>query len=179
MKPKVIDSMRVVIRPLTTDDCTAFIGAVRRSRDLHRSWVTPKAKTRAEFAKYLERFDGERRHGFLIVRRASNELVGMININDVIRGAFQSASLGYYAFEPYAGQGLMTEGMRLVLHHAFKKLKLHRLEANIQPTNHASIALVKKCGFTREGLSPRMLKVCGKWRDHERWALLAEDFSVK
>ena len=94
----------------------------------------------------------------------------------MIRGAFQSASLGYYAFAPYAGQGLMYEGMCLVLKRGFGKLKLHRLEENIQPGNQASLALVKKCGFVREGVSRRYLKVCGRWKDHERWALLAEDF---
>ena len=103
----------------------------------------------------------------------------MININEVIRGAFQCGALGYYAFSPYAGKGLMHEGMLLVLKYAFQKLKLHRVEANIQRNNRASIALVRKCGFVREGLSRRMLKVCGKWRDHERWALLVEDFRAK
>lgn len=107
--------------------------------------------------------------------RNSGDIVGVININEVIRGAFQSGSLGYYAFNPYAGKGLMHEGMLLVLKHAFGKLKLHRLEANIQPTNRASIALVKKCGFVREGLSRRLLKVRGRWQDHERWAILSEN----
>jgi RimJ/RimL family protein N-acetyltransferase len=82
----------------------------------------------------------------------------------------------YYAFAPYAGQGLMHQGMRLVLKHAFGKLKLHRHEANIQPTNRVFLALVQKCGFNREGLSPRFLKVRDRWKDHERWALLSEDF---
>src|SRR4030095_9518042 len=106
--------------------------------------------------------------GFLVIHRGSGGIVGVININDVIRGAFQSASLGYYAFTLYAGQGLMSEGMLLVLRRAFGKLKLHRLEANIQPANRSSIALVRKCGFVREGLSRRLLKVRGRWRDHER-----------
>jgi ribosomal-protein-alanine N-acetyltransferase len=70
----------------------------------------------------------------------------------------------------------MYEGTQLVLHHAFRKLKLHRLEANIQPGNHASIALARKCGFVREGYSRRYLKIYGRWKDHERFALLAEDF---
>ena len=167
---------RVFIRAPTMDDCSAFIAAVRRSRHLHRPWVAPKAQTRAQFGEYLKRFDGVDRHGFLVVhRQCNNDLVGVININDVIRGAFQSASLGYYGFSPYTGQGLMREGMQLVIAHAFNKLKLHRLEANIQPANHNSLALVKKCGFSLEGLSRRMLKVRGKWKDHERWALLAED----
>ncbi len=70
----------------------------------------------------------------------------------------------------------MRQGMLLVLRYAFEKLKLHRLEANIQPENRASIALVQTCGFVCEGTSRRLLKVRGRWRDHERWALLSEDF---
>lgn len=72
----------------------------------------------------------------------------------------------------------MTEALRLVLRESFKRLKLHRLEANIQPHNTASIALVKCAGFVREGLSRRYLKICGRWRDHERWALLAEEWAA-
>jgi ribosomal-protein-alanine N-acetyltransferase len=174
---KSTPALRVLIRPPTMDDCAAFLAAVRRSRDLHGAWVAPKAITRAQFAEYIERFDGKQRYGFLVVHRESGELVGMININDVIRGDFQSASLGYYAFSPHAGQGLMFEGMQLVIANAFRKLMLHRLEANIQPGNRASIALVKKCGFVCEGRSRRLLKISGKWRDHERWAILAEDFA--
>ena len=166
---------QVVIRPPAPSDCLAFLSAVRCSRALHGSWITPKAKTRKEFAHYLERFSSDRHYGFLVIHRSSGGMVGVININDVIRGAFQSASLGYYAFSPFAGQGLMREGMLLVLRHAFGKLKLHRLEANIQPANLASIVLVQKCGFVREGLSRRLLKVRGRWMDHERWALLSED----
>ena len=60
--------------------------------------------------------------------------------------------------------------------HAFKAMKLHRVEANIQPRNVRSRALVKKLGFHREGVSPRYLKINGRWRDHERWAILAEDW---
>jgi ribosomal-protein-alanine N-acetyltransferase len=168
-----------MIRPPVLEDCAAFISAVHRSRTLHSSWITPKAGTRTEFRNYLKRFGSDRHYGFLVVERLSSEIVGVININDVIRGAFQSASLGYYAFAPHAGQGLMYQGMRLVIKHGFQKLKLHRLEANIQPNNQSSIALVQKCGFVREGLSRRLLKVCGRWRDHERWALLSEDFRDK
>jgi len=91
-----------------------------------------------------------------------------------VRGAFQSAYLGYYALEPNAGEGYLREGLQQVISHAFGKLKLHRLEANIQPGNQRSIALVKGIGFKHEGYSPRYIKVCGRWRDHERWALLAD-----
>jgi ribosomal-protein-alanine N-acetyltransferase len=87
----------------------------------------------------------------------------------------RSAFIGYYAFAGFDRKGLMKEALGLVLRHAFNRLKLHRLEANIQPQNRASIALARSCGFTREGYSRRYLKVAGHWRDHERWAILAED----
>ena len=170
---------RVIIRPPVPGDWRAFLSAVSRSRALHKSWVSPKAGTRREFANYLKRFSADRSCGFLVIERESGGIVGVININDLIQGSFRSASLGYYAFSPWAGRGLMHEGMLLVLKFAFIKLKLHRLEANILPGNQASITLVRKCGFVREGFSRRMLKVCGRWRDHERWALLAEDFKAR
>lgn len=157
-------------------DGPAFLAAVRRSRTLHGSWITPRAKTQKQFVNYLKHTSEDRHYRFLVIHRDSGGIAGLININDVIRGSFQSASLGYYAFAPYTGRGLMSAGLRLVLKLAFQKLKLHRLEANIQPNNRASIALVERCGFVREGFSRRLIKVRGRWRDHERWAILAEDF---
>src|SRR4029450_9411772 len=101
-------------------------------------------------------------------------LVGVVNISEIVHGAFRSAYLGYYAFVPYAGRGLMKEGLALVITYAFRELKLHRLEANIQPGNRASKALVKTLGFRREGLSPRYLKINGSGRDQESWGKVCE-----
>jgi ribosomal-protein-alanine N-acetyltransferase len=70
----------------------------------------------------------------------------------------------------------MTEGLQLVLRRAFTEFGLHRLEANIQPGNSASIALVRRCGFVHEGFSERYLKIGGRWRDHERWAIRADQW---
>jgi [ribosomal protein S5]-alanine N-acetyltransferase len=140
------------------------MAAVRRSRALHRGWVTPPS-TPDTFRRYLERLAGDEHRGFLV-----------ININNIIRGAFGSAFLGYYAFADWSGRGYLRQGMQLVLRQAFGKLRLHRVEANIQPGNKASLALVQACGFVREGYSQRYLKVAGRWRDHERWALLAGEF---
>ena len=114
-----------------------------------------------------------------LCRKEDRAIVGSINLSQIFRGAFQSAYLGYYIGAAYANQRLMTEGIQLTLHYAFNVLKLHRLEANIQPENKASIALVKRCGFVREGYSRRYLKISGRWRDHERWAILAEDWKAK
>jgi ribosomal-protein-alanine N-acetyltransferase len=89
---------------------------------------------------------------------------------------FKSTYLGYYAFAPQDGQGLMSDGLSLALDVAFRALRLHRVEANIQPANTRSTALVRRAGFVREGFSRRYIKLAGRWRDHERWALLAEDW---
>src|SRR5262245_51861659 len=80
-------------------------------------------------------------------------------------------------FLPHAGQGYMTEGMALALDVAFRKLELHRVEVNIQPTNARSLALAQRIGFTREGFSRRYVKIAGRWRDHVRYAILAEDWA--
>lgn len=114
--------------------------------------------------------------GHFLVLRATGELVGVINLNEIVRGSFRGAYLGYYGFVPHIGRGLMREGLRLVLRRAFGELGLHRVEANIQPGNTASRRLVRRLGFRREGFSPRYLKIAGRWRDHERWALLAEEW---
>ncbi|MFB7595799.1 GNAT family N-acetyltransferase [Streptomyces sp. NPDC056160] len=100
-------------------------------------------------------------------------IAGYININNIVRGAFQSGALGYGAFAHAAGRGLMREALGLVIEHAFGPMGLHRLEINVQPGNTASIALARSCGFRLEGYSPDMLHVDGAWRDHQRWALTA------
>jgi [ribosomal protein S5]-alanine N-acetyltransferase len=169
---------RVVIRPPTRADSAAFLGAVRESRCLHQRWVSPPSTPKA-FARYVVRVSSDTHRGYLVIHRRTGNIVGVINVTNIIRGPFQNAFLGYYSFLPHAGQGLMHEGMLLVLRRAFRKLKLHRLEANIQPGNRPSIALVRKCGFVREGFSRRYLKVCGRWADHQRWAILAENFRAQ
>ena len=152
----------------------AFLRAVEASRRLHRGLVSPP-RTPKQFRAYLARL---REAAFLghLVCLSSGDLVGVININEIVRGRFRSAYLGYYAFAPHSGQGHMKRGLELVLSRAFRKHKLHRLEANIQPGNLPSRALVKRLGFRLEGYSPRYLRISGRWRDHERWALTIEDW---
>jgi [ribosomal protein S5]-alanine N-acetyltransferase len=168
-------SERVSIRPGNLADEEAFLAAVERSRSLHHPWVQPP-NTPSAFREYLSKRDAPRAAAFFVWLEKPEGLVGVVNLDEIVRGCFHSAYLGYYAFSPYAGRGLMQKGLSQVITHAFRKLKLHRLEANIQPGNAASRALVKKLGFSREGFSQRYLKINGRWRDHERWALLSEDW---
>ncbi|HEU5196898.1 MAG TPA: GNAT family N-acetyltransferase [Methylomirabilota bacterium] len=148
---------------------------MRRSRRLHARWVIPPASVPA-YRRYLTRSRRATQVAYFVVRRDTNELAGVINVSEIVRGNFQSAYLGYYAFTPHAGHGLMREGLTHVIEQAFTKLKLHRLEANIQPANNPSIRLVRSLNFRCEGLSLRYLHIAGGWRDHQRWALLKEDW---
>jgi len=160
-----------VRHPVLADE-RAFLSAVRTSRRLHHPWTSPP-DTPALFRTYIERMALPANSAYLVCRRDTHAFVGVINVTNIILGPFRSGYLGYYAFAGHEQQGLMGQGLRVVLRQAFNSLKLHRLEANIQPANATSIALVASCGFTQEGYSPRYLKIGGRWRDHERWAILA------
>lgn len=160
------------IRHPELKDCSEFLARVRASRELHSPWVAPPS-TMAQFTSYVRRMQAPEHCGFLVCHAQTEEIAGVINVNNIVLGLFRSGYLGYYAFAGFERQGLMREGLQAVIRHAFRKLKLHRLEANIQPGNVASIALVRSCGFSKEGYSPRYLKIAGRWRDHERWAIMA------
>jgi ribosomal-protein-alanine N-acetyltransferase len=166
---------RVFIRPPAPEDEAEFIRLVRASRRLHAGWISAPATPQA-FAAALHRYESPDVAAFLLCRREDGAIVGATNLSQIFMGPFQSAYVGYWAGAPFAGQGYMTEGVGLVVAHAFRVLKLHRVEANLQPANAPSRALVQRLGFRMEGYSPRYLKVAGRWRDHERWAVLREDW---
>jgi ribosomal-protein-alanine N-acetyltransferase len=166
--------MRVRLETPSLDRQDDFLDAVRRSKGLHGKWVSPPSSA-AAYRAYLHRLAEPSREAYFVVLR-SGELVGVVTLSEIVRGLFQCAYVGCYGFTPYTGRGYMTEGLRLVLRQAFGTLRLHRLEANIQPHNKASLALFRRLGFRREGYSPRYLKIGGRWRDHERWALLVEEW---
>jgi [ribosomal protein S5]-alanine N-acetyltransferase len=165
----------VFLRRPTLRDEKDFIQLVEQSRRLHRPWVTPPSDS-SSYRRYIGRIRHENFEGLLVCRLDAGVIVGLYELGEIARGNFQSAYVGYYVHAEHQRRGYMTEGMDLVLRHAFRTLKLHRLEANIQPGNLRSIALVERCGFHKEGFSPRYLKIGGRWRDHERWAITVEDW---
>lgn len=107
----------------------------------------------------------------LLVCIDNGEIVGVVNINKIVRGTYRRAALGYGAFLPYAGHGFMTAGVALAIRYAFDDLGLHRIEADIQPGNTASLSLVKRLGFRREPFASEQIEIDGVWCVHERWAL--------
>lgn len=163
---------RIHLRPLRLSDEEEFLRGVRASRALHRPWSHPPATPDA-FRELAGSGPGDAR--LLVCRNDDGAIAGYFALGQIFYGHFRNAYLGYYAFEPFAGQGYMREGLELVLRYAFGSLRLHRVEANIQPENERSIALVRAAGFRREGLALRYLKIAGRWRDHEHWAITVED----
>jgi len=169
---------RVYLRAPDNSDRAEFIALMRASRAFHRPWATAPTDDEA-FDAYVADSRRPDFQAMLVCRRQDGAILGFFNLSHITRGSLQSAYLGYAIGSAYAHQGYMREGIDLVLREAFLNLHLHRIEANIQPGNHASIALARGAGFSREGFSPRYLKIGGRWRDHERWAVLAEDWRAR
>lgn len=167
--------MDVTIAPPRPADREKFLAAVARSREMHHPWVAPPADPDA-FDAWVAGI-GERRASWLV--RDGDRLVGVVNANEIVRRAFHSTYLGYYGFVGGTGGGRMTRGLGLVLSALFNDRGLHRAEANLQPDNAASRALVQRLGFRQEGFSPAYLYTDGAWRDHERWAILAPDWIAR
>src|SRR3954467_873898 len=165
---------RVRLAEPAPGDRREFIDLGGASVALHRPWPSPPADA-ASYRRLLERNRADNFFALLARRTEDDAIVGLFEFSEVVRGSFQNAYLGYWVGGPYAGQGYMREGMALALRFAFAELRLHRVEANIQPGNKRSLALANGAGFKREGFSPRYLKIGGRWRDHERWAILSDD----
>jgi ribosomal-protein-alanine N-acetyltransferase len=165
----------VRLRAPVESDREAFLAAVRRSRELHHPW-TPAPDTDDAYDRYLSRA-AQPNQSCLLVVTDDDGIAGVYNLSEIVRGAFQNAYLGYYAFTPLAGTGLMRAAMPLVLAHAFDELGLHRLQANVQPENARSRALLEATGWREEGFAPRYLFIDGAWRDHVLYAVTVEDRS--
>lgn len=180
---------RVSVALATTRDLTALRTATESSQQRITRWgpsgldgleaqVTDQGPGRLTFLVHV--------HPSLRVAAAGHGIAARINLNSIVRGRASWATLGYDAFDPYAGRGLLREGLALVVDHAFARepdgLGLHRLEAGVQPGNDRSALLLRSLGFVPEGFSPRLLWVptlrdlADDWRDHDRFALAREDW---
>ncbi len=173
MSEAIQDYPRTWLEKPRIEHAREFIAAMRESRGLHHPWLTAPCDSDS-WRRYMKRLERPNEAGFLVRLAGDNAICGVVNLNVITYEALCSAYLSYYAVQMFAGKGYMKEGLEQVIDHAFSEMGLHRLEANIQPENERSIRLVESLGFECEGYSPRYLRINGKWRDHERWALLAE-----
>lgn len=163
------------LRKLTLDDQEAFLAMVATSKSLHHPWTSPPADA-AGFRALITRGEGDDLISLAGWRNDDNTLVAVVNLSQIARGAFQSCYCGFYANAATARQGLTRETLELTLRYALTQQGLHRVEANVQPNNAASQGLVRRVGFRHEGSSPRYLHIDGAWRDHDRFAITAEDW---
>lgn len=132
-------------------------------------------------------FEGQRRHiaqltdrrsagtAYPFVIIAGGRVVGAINLSNVVRGAFQSASAGYWVARDWGGRGYATRALGLACERAFGELGLHRIEAGTLLDNIASQRVIEKNGFTRIGIAPRYLQIAGTWSDHVLFQKTVED----
>jgi [ribosomal protein S5]-alanine N-acetyltransferase len=168
---------RVFIRKPVEADWKELLSLHKKSRNSRPPWVSP-ALEKEGCKAYIKRCQNDDFEGFLICHSTDKRIVGVVNLSQIFYGSFHNAYLGYYVHMDFAGQGLMSEGVRLGINYAFYTLGLNRIEANIHPENVASLRLIKRLGFTKEGFSRRYLYINGEWQDHERWALTVEDWPL-
>lgn len=172
----------VILRAPAMADYFAWSELRGASRDFLKPWepIWPADDlSRPAFRRRLRRYQREINEAtgypFLVFRAEDLSLVGGLTLSHVVRGVTQSCSLGYWMGKPFAGRGLMTAAVRAVIPFVFDTLKLHRLEAACLPHNAASIRLLEKAGFTREGYARRYLNIDGRWQDHLLFAIVSDD----
>ena len=175
-RDKIDDMTAVKTSPVKVSDAAELIAANLASREHHAPWASPFTDHQGFDAWFGRMLTGPNR-GFVAREASDNAIIGVVDITEIVWGAFRSAYLGYYGMVGTSGGGLMTASVGHVVRYAFDELGLHRLEANIQPENARSIALVRRLGFLKEGFSPQYLQVNGAWRDHERWAQVSTERS--
>ena len=164
----------ITLSPAARTDAAELVQANQDSSTHHVPWARPFTD-QSGFDRWFGNLVEGTDIAFVAREEQSGGIVGVTHLSQISRGAMESCYLGFHGNAAFAGRWLMTEAVRLAVYHAFEKLSLHRVEANVQPGNVRSLALLHRVGFRREGFSPRYLRIDGAWRDHERWAVLADD----
>ncbi|WP_374633023.1 GNAT family N-acetyltransferase [Ferrovibrio sp.] len=179
--PALVGQRLYLRQPLSADfETWAALRAVSRGhlQPWEPSWAED-ALSRDGFRRRLAWFEKIKRQesgeAFFLFARRDDSLLGGITLSNIRRGAAQCGELGYWIGQPYAGQGLMGEALRLMMQHCFGGLNLHRLEAATLPENVPSQRLLLRAGFQAEGIARQFLKINGVWRDHRMYGRLADD----
>lgn len=178
----VLETERVVLRAPQMSDYPSWAELRGDSREFLVPWEprwAPDELSRSSFRRrvrhYLRDMREDMGYALFVYDTRSAALVGGLTLCNVRRGVTQSCTLGYWVGAKYARQGYMTAAVRAIVPFVFESLELHRLEAACLPTNTASMRLLDRIGFEREGLARRYLRINGEWRDHVLYALLDTD----
>ena len=174
----------VEIRETSPADAEAFHRLLVANRDFLKPYEPARPDwffTPQGVEGELERATADREAGLLyafgIWELATGELVGRVALANVVRGAWQNATLGYFVGQAWGRRGFATAAVGQTLAFAFGKGRLHRVQAAVMPRNTASIRVLEKNGFRHEGRAERYLEINGVWEDHEIYAMTAEDFA--
>jgi [ribosomal protein S5]-alanine N-acetyltransferase len=176
---------RILLRPLTTSDFTAWSEVRRRNRDWLTRWEPTRPTAQVDPAEHRDAFSA--RCGVRERERASGtgyafglfvdaSFAGEVNVANVQRGPIQTGTIGYWIDQERAGNSYVAEGVVVLMRYAFAELRLHRLEVCIVPRNTNSRRVMEKLGLREEGLAVRMLEINGVWEDHLRYAITAEEW---
>ena len=172
----------VVLRPPQMSDYPEWAALREASRDFLTPWEPTwpaddltRASFRRRIRRYFEDQRGDLAYPFFIFRRNDDALLGGLTLANVRRGCAQACTLGYWIGRDYAQRGYMTAAVRGVIPFAFGTLRLHRIEAACIPANTASIRLLERTGFRREGFARQYLCINGLWQDHLLFARLKDD----
>lgn len=178
----VVHGRKVYLRVPQMVDYPAWAELRAQSRDFLTPWEpawTSSELTRASFRRRLKYYARDLRedlgYAFFVFRNEDDALVGGLTLSNIRRGVTQACTLGYWVGAPFSRQGYMSGALNAVIPYAFDNLRLHRIEAACLPHNEASIRLLERAGFLREGLARRYLKINGVWQDHITFALLEDD----
>jgi ribosomal-protein-alanine N-acetyltransferase len=177
----IVSGNRVFLRYPIESDRSEFVELRRSSRARLECWepIPPSGLDLfgpAYFDREMESYNTDREQRWLIIEIASGKIAGRITLGNIERGPFNNGRFGYWLGSGFEGRGLMSEALKLAVGHAFSPidnggLGLHRLCANIMPSNHRSRALLERVGFVKEGYSEKYLQIRGVYEDHERWAM--------
>jgi [ribosomal protein S5]-alanine N-acetyltransferase len=180
--PATLQGNGLHLRVPVTGDYPQWAELRARSRSFLVPWEptwAPDELTRSAYRRRLKQYQKELReetgYAFFIFRSTDQRLLGGLSLSNVRRGVTQACTLGYWMGAPFAGQGYMTEAVRVLVPFVFSHLWLHRLEAACLPENVVSRRVLERHGFSYEGLARRYLKINGRWQDHCLYALVSDD----
>jgi [ribosomal protein S5]-alanine N-acetyltransferase len=175
----MIKGENIHLRTFNTNDVQAMLKLQKENRDFFEQFAMTRCSNFYTIEGQLERIKNanenmkqDEDYYFGIFENGENRLVGTINLFNILRGSSQSAVIGYFLDKKYNGKGFMTEATRLIVKYAFDELKLHRIEAGVQPHNIGSIRVLEKSGFHQEGIAKKNTKINGKWEDHRVLAII-------